>query len=144
MIHFQDRWLRETNVINPQWITEAIYSLINAPQLVGGKLHRDHLTQILNNDIYSTRKHDYIIELMKKFELCYALNEHEFLLPDLFPTDEPDFDFDDSQALHILTTTFCPIRFLPDSWSECTAIFNKILTGVMAVYCIMPITTAAL
>jgi internalin A len=29
--HFQDPWLRETNVINPQWITEAVYTLITTP-----------------------------------------------------------------------------------------------------------------
>ncbi|MEK7989926.1 MAG: COR domain-containing protein, partial [Thiotrichaceae bacterium] len=111
VIHFQDRWLRETNVINPQWITEAIYNLINAKQLVGGKLHREQLTQILDNDIYPTRKHDYIIELMKKFELCYALNENEFLLPDLFNNDPPDFEFDESHALHFIFD----YDFLPNS-----------------------------
>jgi internalin A len=111
VIHFQDRWLRETNVINPQWITEAIYSIINAPQLVGGKLHREQLIQILDNTIYPIRKHDYIIELMKKFELCYALNDDEFLLPDLFNNEEPEFDFDDNQALRIIFD----YDFLPSS-----------------------------
>ncbi len=111
VIHFQDRWLRETNVINPQWITEAIYSIINASQLVGGKLYREQLTHILDNTIYPTRKHDYIIELMKKFELCYALNDDEFLLPDLFNNEEPEFDFDDNHALHIIFD----YDFLPSS-----------------------------
>jgi small GTP-binding protein len=108
--HFQDRWLRETNVINPQWITEAVYTIINAPQLAGdGKLHREHLTTLLDNTTYPVRKHDYIIELMKKFELCYALNDNEYLLPDLFSTQEPEFEFDDEHALQfILEYDFLP------------------------------------
>ena len=116
--HFQDRWLRETNVINPQWITEAIYTIINAPQLAGnGKLHREDLKTLLDNDTYPVRKHDYIIELMKKFELCYPINKDEYLLPDLFPIQEPDFKFDEKQALHfILEYDFLPksifIRFI--------------------------------
>ncbi|HDN27288.1 MAG TPA: GTP-binding protein, partial [Thioploca sp.] len=110
--HFQDRWLRETNVINPQWLTEAVYTIINAPQLAGtGKLHREHLTSLLDNATYPVRKHDYIIELMKKFELCYALNDNEYLLPDLFPTQEPDFEFDDEHALHFILE----YEFLPKS-----------------------------
>ncbi len=108
--HFEDRWLRETNVINPQWITEAVYTIINAPQLASnGKLHREDLKTILDNAIYPERKHDYIIELMKKFELCYALNYDEYLLPDLFPIQEPDFEFDDEHGLHfILEYGFLP------------------------------------
>ncbi|MFK5970721.1 MAG: COR domain-containing protein [Candidatus Marithrix sp.] len=106
--HFQDRWLRETNVINPQWLTEAVYTIINAPQLAGnGKLHRDQLTTLLDNNIYPQRKHDYIIELMKKFELCYAINDNEYLLPDLFPSQEPNFTF--NPELHfILEYDFLP------------------------------------
>jgi GTPase SAR1 family protein len=108
--HFQDRWLRETNVINPQWITQAVYTIINAPKLAdNGKLHRNDLKSLLNNQTYPERKHDYLLELMKKFELCYALNDNEYLLPDLFPLSEPDFEFDAEHALHfILEYDFLP------------------------------------
>ncbi|MDM8567724.1 COR domain-containing protein, partial [Candidatus Halobeggiatoa sp. HSG11] len=106
--HFQDRWLRETNIINPQWLTEAVYTIINAPQLAGnGKLHRDQITTLLDNNIYPQRKHDYIIELMKKFELCYAINNNEYLLPDLFPSQEPNFTFN-PELNFILEYDFLP------------------------------------
>ncbi len=112
VIHFQDRWLRETNVINPQWITEAVYTIINAPQLAGnGKLHRDALTTLLDNHTYPVRKHDSILELMRKFELCYPLNDNEYLLPGLFSAQEPDFAFDDGNALHFILE----YDFLPNS-----------------------------
>jgi len=108
--HFQDKWLRETNVINPQWITEAVYTIINAPILAQkGKLQRNDLKTILNTKIYPERKHDYILELMKKFELCYALNDNEYLLPDLFPVEEPEIEFENEDSLHfILEYDFLP------------------------------------
>ncbi|MEN8218492.1 MAG: COR domain-containing protein [Pseudomonadota bacterium] len=63
-----------------------------APKLAdNGKLHRNDLKSLLNNQTYPKRKHDYLLELMKKFELCYALNNNEYLLPDLFPIQEPEF-----------------------------------------------------
>ena len=74
-----------------------------------GKLHRNDLKTLLNNKIYPERKHDFILELMKKFELCYALNDNEYLLPDLFPVEEPEFEFDTKNSLHfILEYDFLP------------------------------------
>jgi len=110
--HFPDPWLRETNVINPQWITEAVYGIITAPMLANqGKLHRNDLKTLLAPEHYPERKHDYILALMKKFELCYALNDSEYLLPDLFPLEEPEFEFNDADALHFIVE----YDFLPKS-----------------------------
>jgi small GTP-binding protein len=108
--HFQDPWLRETNVINPQWITQAVYTLLNAPQLAHyGKLHRNDLKTLLDQTTYPERKHDYILQLMQKFELCYALNKQEYLLPDLLSSEEPVFEFKQQTALHfILQYDFLP------------------------------------
>jgi internalin A len=110
VIHFSDAWLRETNVINPQWLTEAIYTIINAPSLANhGKLLKNQLTNLLNTQVYPSHKHDYLLELMKKFELCFSLDQQTFLLPDLFPAHEPDFDFDFQHAIHfILEYDFLP------------------------------------
>jgi len=110
VIHFSDAWLRETNVINPQWLTEAVYTIINAPSLANhGKLLKNQLVNLLNNQLYPSHKHDYLLELMKKFELCFALDQQTFLLPDLFPVHEPDFDFDSQPAIHfILDYDFLP------------------------------------
>ena len=108
--HFQDPLLRETNVINPQWITEAVYAIINAKKLANnGKLHRNDLKEFLDKTLYPERKYDYILALMQKFELCYALDNDVYLLPDLFPMAEPEFEFDSQQALSfILEYDFLP------------------------------------
>jgi len=110
IIHFADPRLRETTVINPRWITEAVYRIITAPALAqNGKLHRNNLQTLLDPQIYPERKHDYILELMCRFELCYAVNQQEYLLPDLFPTQEPPINFNADQALRfILDYEFLP------------------------------------
>jgi len=114
--HFKDPWLRETTVINPQWITEAVYTIINAPLLANsGLLRRQDLPKLLDSERYPERKYDYILELMQKFELCYRVidkdNKMQYLVPDLFPVAEPDFTFNpyNQQVLHfILDYEFLP------------------------------------
>jgi hypothetical protein len=153
VIHFQQKLLRETNVINPKWLTEAVYTLINAPQLANnGQLKSAQLPQLLETTLYSSHKHDYIIEFLKKFELCYAVDEQTLLIPDLFPVQEPPFEFDDDNALHfILQYDFLPksifIRFVVRMYHDIQAnLYWR--TGVIlqdntynTTYCSKPITT---
>jgi len=48
---------------------------------------------------YPLDKHGYIIDLMKRFELCYELDSEMILVPDLLDIQEPTFDFDYETAL---------------------------------------------
>lgn len=95
VVHFDEPALRETNVINPRWLTEAVYKIINSKPLAEnqGLLVKTTLGEVLSAKRYPTRRHDYIFELMKKFELCYALSPRQVLIPDLLAVKEPDFDF---------------------------------------------------
>jgi small GTP-binding protein len=101
VLHFDTAFLRETNVINPAWITKAVYQILNSKKIAEGKglLNRKALKEILKSDEYPKRKHDYIIELMKKFELCFSINEENILVPDLLDIEEPQFDFDYDNVL---------------------------------------------
>ncbi|MCP4155744.1 MAG: hypothetical protein GY757_48915, partial [bacterium] len=105
--------LRETNVINPRWITEAVYEIINSKSLANskGSLTIESLKTLLDSDKYPPKKHGFIIELMKKFELCYNVDKNTVLLPDLLEVAEPDFDFDESNCLKF----YLSYDFLPKS-----------------------------
>lgn len=48
---------------------------------------------------------------MKKFELCYAIDDETVLLPDLLEVQEPNFDFDSNNAVKF----FIEYDFLPRS-----------------------------
>ena len=113
ILHFDDPSLKETNVINPEWATRAVYDIINSPALANNKgiLAKDSLKQILNKGNYPRQKHDFIIELMKKFELCFSLKEDTILVPNLLAVEEPQFDFDYTSAFKFLIQ----YDFLPNS-----------------------------
>jgi internalin A len=52
------------------------------------------LDEILNLPKYPRGKRLFIVDMMKKFELCYDLEpDKTFLVPDLLPKDQPDLKF---------------------------------------------------
>lgn len=90
VLNFQDDpRLRETSVLNPEWVTGAVYQIINAKLIEQNKglLEIGQLDHILDGERYPKEKHLFIIDLMRKFELCFDLEGHTdeaFLIPDLF------------------------------------------------------------
>jgi hypothetical protein len=105
-IHFTEFELEYNHVLAPKWVTGAVYKIINAESLAVSKglLKLDDLKQILqwqqgDDYRYERRDHNYIIKLMKKFELCYELPDEEVLIPQLLGVAEPSFTFDHEAAL---------------------------------------------
>ncbi|MBW4580093.1 MAG: leucine-rich repeat domain-containing protein [Tildeniella nuda ZEHNDER 1965/U140] len=90
-----DPRLEDTHVLNPQWVTNGVYRILNDRQLITehrGILERSHLTRILDRSRYPRSKHLFIIDMMQKFELCFDLegfHDQKFLLPDLLTKEEP-------------------------------------------------------
>jgi small GTP-binding protein len=99
--YFSDPNLSETNVINPSWLTEAFYAIINSQKIADnfGRFSLNQLTLILDKQKYPKQKHGYLIGLMTKFELCYKIDELNFLIPDLLNKEEPEFGFDIPNSL---------------------------------------------
>ena len=121
-IHFKDFELKDTHILNPKWVTEAVYKIINAEQVAenGGILHLNSLTEILRQNSeeeydFPPSKHRYIVELMKKFQLCYSLDSQRVLIPQLLPVMEPQFEFDYGGSLQFafLYEDFLPLSILP-------------------------------
>lgn len=121
VVYFADLDLNDTHVLKPRWITEAVYKIINAKQLAikKGVLCLQELAEILkpvtDEDYhYPPEKHRHIIELMKKFELCYELDKYHILIPDLLDVQEPEFSFADKQPLRFrLEYDFLPKSIMP-------------------------------
>jgi internalin A len=87
----EDPRLRDTNILNPSWVTGGVYRLLNsitAAQLKGLLTWR-HIDEILQSEDYPANTHGFIVEMMKKFELCYE-SDNTFLVPDLLTKEEPD------------------------------------------------------
>lgn len=95
-LNFRDHdRLRDTNVLNPRWVTEGIYKVLNSRLLEErkGVLCLREVKSILDVDVYPPDKHMFLIELMRKFELCFEFPDAEkrtFLIPELLAKEEPE------------------------------------------------------
>jgi internalin A len=99
-----DPRLAETHVLNPEWVTNGIYKILNAKTIVSkrGELHLADLSGILNEKVYPPRMHLFLLDLMRKFELCYEYYEStgHYLVPELLGKEEPELtEFEKADAL---------------------------------------------
>ena len=87
-----DPRLESLGILNPQWVTNGVYKILNSHALFQNKgvLTTSMLDEILNLPEYPRGKRLFIVDMMKKFELCYDIKADKiFLVPDLLPKDEP-------------------------------------------------------
>lgn len=103
--YVDDPRLIDTNVINPQWIMDGVYAIINDPQVkdvAKGRLHIRDLARILPKEQFPKARHAYLLELMKKFDLCYAAKDQKdvYFIPDLFEDIEPEEEWDGEGSMH--------------------------------------------
>ncbi len=94
VLNFQDDpRLKDTNVLNPEWVTQGIYKLLM------GLSRRDenkslldmrHIGNWLPADRYPSSTHRFIKDMMLKFELCFSLgDEQRYLIPELLSKEQP-------------------------------------------------------
>jgi hypothetical protein len=120
-VHFPDLALEGMHVLEPRWLTGAVYKIVNSPLLAESKgvLNGEMLRKILRKKpgeefSYPRSKHPYIVELMKKFQLCYAMDSDMVLLPDLQDKKRPSFRFDrDSSLRFYFEYDFLPRSIVP-------------------------------
>jgi internalin A len=88
---------REINLLDPNWLTSALYTLLNHQQIKGkhGVFSRADLHQLLDPKEYPADSHEFIIDMMKDpdLALCFRLpttGEEQYLLPEALPRSEPE------------------------------------------------------
>jgi small GTP-binding protein len=90
----EDLRLQDTNILNPEWVTNGVYRILNYYPLFQerGILNRSMLAQILDSPEYPKEKHLFIMDIMRNFELCFDFEgkrDEQYLVPDLLPKGEP-------------------------------------------------------
>ena len=101
VLNFRDHpILKDTNVLNPDWVTTGIYAILSDEALkteTKGILTDADLTRILDSERYPAIRHPYLTELIQEFQLGFPLitpladsQPKKFLLPSLLPKDEPE------------------------------------------------------
>ncbi len=91
VLYFQDDpRLESLGILNPQWVTNGVYKILNSHALFQNKgvLTVSMLDEILILPEYPRGKRLFIVDMMRKFELCFDIDDKHFLVPDLLPKDE--------------------------------------------------------
>lgn len=101
-----DTRLKDTHVLNPHWVTSGIYKILNANRLEKqkGEISLNDLSSILDAKEYPSSMHGFLLDLMKKFELCFGLEGKEgvYLIPELLDKQQPNKagEFDPAKCLN--------------------------------------------
>ncbi|BBM84484.1 leucine-rich repeat domain-containing protein [Candidatus Uabimicrobium amorphum] len=108
MLNFQqkDRRLENTQVLNPSWVTNGVYQIINSEKLLNNKgvISLEEVGAILKKEYqYPTPKEwGFILDIMVSFGLCYRMYEQNesYFIPGAFPKDTPkDFKWEHQNSL---------------------------------------------
>ena len=95
--------LRDTNVLNPEWVTAGVYKVLNDATVAtrGGVVTRADLRRLLDPKTHPDDCHEFIMEMMRKFELCFVVQERQqWLVPELLHVNEPDLEWPFADALN--------------------------------------------
>lgn len=88
-----DARLQDTHVLNPHWVTDGIYKVLNSEKLEKqkGEIRLDDLSKVLDARNYPVSMRRFIFDLMKKFDLCFSFPDDDthYLIPELLDKQEP-------------------------------------------------------
>ena len=127
ILNYEELEMDTTQVLNPLWLTNAVYRIINSPIPVekNGRLNTSDLDEIVNDDRYKNEnniekavkipkgKFPFILGIMEEFELIYRINRKQYIIPELLPIKQKAYDFLSEET--ILRFIFEYPDFLPTS-----------------------------
>lgn len=95
IIHFKNSpLLRNILIINPQWATKAVYSLIDTIpiQKKHGIFEYEDMEKYLDLEKYPVETHIQLLELMEKFEICFKAvgASNIYIIPELLSSEMPN------------------------------------------------------
>lgn len=94
-LHFQDdELLNKTIFLKPNWATNAVYKILDHPQLnkSNGRFNKEDAKSIWKGDEFVLIR-DELLKLMQKFFLTYEIdNSGEYIVPERLPQNQPDYE----------------------------------------------------
>lgn len=112
-LHFQDDdLLRKTVILKPTWGTDAVYKVLDNPQVIEnlGKFDRNILANIWHENKYANMRPE-LLHLMRKFKLCYEIPSRQgiYIAPQLLSANQPEYNWNKFNNLILrYTYTFMP------------------------------------
>lgn len=88
ILHFRDEFaLKDTVVLKPEWATDAAYALLGSTEARTGSFTTDQLGDIWHEPRFDA-KHVFLLDMMKRFELVFQLNDsHQYIVPGRLPIE---------------------------------------------------------
>jgi len=125
VINFRSLKNFDTQILNPLWLTNGVYRIINSEIVAkaGGLLREQDFDAVINDPRYSAgntservfqypvNKLLYIVRVMQEFELCFPLDTYSYIVPQLLPVQEPEFQQQGAMLRFVIRFP----DFLPDS-----------------------------
>lgn len=99
VLHYDDPeqhyHVHDTRVLNPAWVTGGVYRILNDAELLRngtGIVTQADLIRLLDPSRYPEHRYRFLIDIMRKYELCIAFPEDpvKVLVPELLSKNEPD------------------------------------------------------
>lgn len=102
-LHFQDDFiLKETIFLNFEWVTNAVYCVLDNPKVVSnhGFFDNSDLEKIWEKHNYNNKRLE-LLTLMKneKFEVCFEIEEGKYLAPQLLHPDKVTFKLERDKSV---------------------------------------------
>lgn len=84
--------LKLTQILKPEWVTNAVYQIVRSPPTTPGIYSEETIGDILDGG-YTLKQQQWLIDLLIKFELGFRLSDTaELLIPMRLPSVMPEYD----------------------------------------------------
>ncbi|WP_430462213.1 COR domain-containing protein [Thalassolituus sp. LLYu03] len=84
--------LKLTQILKPEWVTNAVYKIVRSPSSTPGVYSEDLISSILDDD-YTIVQQQWLIDLLIKFELGFRLqHNNDLLIPMRLPSVTPEYN----------------------------------------------------
>ena len=123
VLHYEKLNIHDTQVLNPHWLTNGVYCLINSPSIAEQKgvfddRNMDSIMQDphhLTKDVFPRNKYAFLLGMMKQFELCYEIRQKQghYIIPELLDIEQKAISFAETQKQLRLVLSYPD--FLPNS-----------------------------
>ncbi|WP_159789529.1 COR domain-containing protein [Sodalinema gerasimenkoae] len=102
-LHFQrETLLNRLIILNPTWATDAIYKIFDDKTVEKncGRFDKQTLETLWNQGDTAEKRPE-LLELMKKFELCYEIPDKRgsYMVPTLLASNPPEYEWDSHDNL---------------------------------------------
>lgn len=109
ILHYQsDQYLKNIVILYPEWSTNALYKILDSQETIlrgrNGILYLSDLPKIWNDsETYPEDKYLFLLRIMEKFDLCYAIDNNTYLVAELLENTTvncpKDWEFENNNCI---------------------------------------------